>query len=527
MGRHDVVRLNVVGKGDGLVRTSTGSGVAEVVGRVRGEEPGAVDHVPFRHDVVERFVSVFEAPLELMVAHQEVAFHGRTEHARKQGVAPVLEEATHAKGVALVEGVPAGIAFQFAQEVLPQDVERLALCRLENGVDPTDAGGLGASLEGQGPKARFVAGLFFAVVVDRQSGGLVDGADVRFAGGGQEPVIVAAVHAKGLDFPRSVPIGVPGQVGLGVEVGGGVLPTFVEGGQHVTVVAVAHPHVDAHGPRHIVVLDLGAQGTRRHPGRWTGGLAVMDVEHGAEFVPVFGLKSSSAEFNAVHHVGVGERQALLLAGAHQEGAVDFDVIDIDQILVKGPPADVVCTAQFRGEVDRGLEQGVLDGPTRGGDFAGETWVDALHRDVLGAVAHHFGLTQVGARGELEALGHVGALKGDALGFAAVADKRRFYCPGAFAWKDDAELPVPVCGDAQSDVFFHQHGGAGQDLATCVGDGSGQGELSIEAGGEKPSQHPEPQSAQGHCRLRSPSRKAFRNLAQATGFNKLTGGACPE
>jgi len=209
----------------------------------------------------------------------------------------------------------------------------------------------------------------------------------------------------------------------------------------------------------------------------------MDVEHGAEFVPVFGLKSPCTEFNAVHHVGVGERQALLLAGAHQEWAVDFDVVDIDQILVKGASADVVCTAQFRGEVDRGLEQGVFDGPSRGGDFAGETRVDALHRDVLGAVAHHFGLAQIGARGQLETLGHVGALKGDALGFAAVADKRRLHRPGAFAWKDDAELSVPVCGDAQSDVFFHQHGGAGQDLATCVGDCSRQGELSVDAGGE--------------------------------------------
>ena len=75
VGRHDVVGLNVVGKGDGLVRASTGTGVTEVVGRVGGEEPGAVDHVPFRHDVVERFVPVLEAPLELMVAHQEVAFH--------------------------------------------------------------------------------------------------------------------------------------------------------------------------------------------------------------------------------------------------------------------------------------------------------------------------------------------------------------------------------------------------------------------------------------------------------------------
>ena len=55
------------------------------------------------------------------------------------------------------------------------------------------------------------------------------------------------------------------------------------------------------------------------PGFRFGGLAVVDVEHRAQFVPVFGFKPARTEFNAVHHVGVGERQPFLLTAPHQEG----------------------------------------------------------------------------------------------------------------------------------------------------------------------------------------------------------------
>ena len=225
----------------------------------------------------------------------------------------MLKEAANPEGVAFVKGVASRVAFEFAQQVLAQHVERLAFCGLEDGVDPADAGRLGAALHGEGTKPRLVPRLFLSVVVDRQSRGLVDGSDVRLTRGREEPVVVLAVDAERLNFPRAVAVGVPGDVGLGVEVRWGVFPALVQGGQDVAVVAVPHPQIQAHGSRDVVVLHLGSQGACRDARGVLRGFAVADVQHRAQFVPVPRLKAPGTEFDAVDHVGVGERQALLLA----------------------------------------------------------------------------------------------------------------------------------------------------------------------------------------------------------------------
>ena len=187
----------------------------------------------------------------------------------------------------------------------------------------------------------------------------------------------------------------------------------------------------------------------------------MDVEHGTELVPVFGLKSPCTEFNAVHHVRVGEGQALLLAGAHQERAIDFDVVDIDQILVKGPPRTLYALLSSEVKLT-GAESKASSMVPRG------VGILLARRGSMRCTVTSLGPSPTTSASPRLVPGLslkrwvVGALKGDALGFAAVSDKRRLYCPGAFAWEDDAELSVAVCGDAQADVFFHQNGGAGQD-----------------------------------------------------------------
>ena len=136
----------------------------------------------------------------------------------------------------------------------------------------------------------------------------------------------------------------------------------------------------------------------------------MDVQHRAQFVPVFGFKPARTEFDAVHHVGVGERQPFLLSAPHQEGAVHFDVVDVDQILVERPAPHVVGAAQFGGEVHRRLQQGVLDRAPRRGDFARQLGVDALHRHVLTAVSDDLRFLQVGPGLEPESVLHAFTLK---------------------------------------------------------------------------------------------------------------------
>ena len=184
----------------------------------------------------------------------------------------MLQEAAHAKRLAFVEGVAARVALQFAEEVLSEDVEGLALGRLENRLDEPDARLFGAPFCGQGAEPGLVAGLLASVVVHRQSGRLVHRADVGFTCRRQEAVVVSAVDAEGLQFPGAVPVGVPRQVALAVEVGGGVFPTLVQGGQDVAVVAVAKAHIHAHGAQHVVVLKLGAKRAGGRPGLRFGGL---------------------------------------------------------------------------------------------------------------------------------------------------------------------------------------------------------------------------------------------------------------
>ena len=82
-------------------------------------------------------------------------------------VAAVLQEAAHAKRLAFVKGVAARIALQLAEEVLSEDVEGLALGRLENRLDEADARIFGAPFCSEGAEPGLVAGLLTSVVVHR------------------------------------------------------------------------------------------------------------------------------------------------------------------------------------------------------------------------------------------------------------------------------------------------------------------------------------------------------------------------
>ncbi len=255
----DVVGLrNIVGELNELLWATSGVHVPQVVCGVGGKKPSAVNHIPFGHDVVKRFDAVLGAPIDAVFPKELGAFDSCAQDPRPQLISAMLKKATHPKGVPFVKAVSSWVAFQFTQEILAQHIVGLPFCGLENGLDPPNAGVFSSTLQRQGPKPCLIPRLFFPVVIDGQTGSLVDGPDVGLSGLGQEPVIVASIHPQHLNFPRSIAIGVPCEVALSVQVSGRVFAALVESGQDIAVVAVPHPEVHPDGTPNMVVLQLCA-----------------------------------------------------------------------------------------------------------------------------------------------------------------------------------------------------------------------------------------------------------------------------
>ena len=230
-----------------------------------------------------------------------------------QVVSPVLKESANPNLVALVERVRLAVLLQFVEPILSEDVEGFALRGLKHGLNDSKSGPFRASFDGQRAKPSFVARLFFSFIEHRQTGGLVDGADVRFSGGRQEAVVVLAVHPQQLDFPGAVAVRIPGGEALGVEVRRGVFASFVQRGQDVAVVAVARAKVQLQRSQYVVVLQFRPEGACREARGVGVGRTVLDVKYGTELVAILGFKAACAEFDAVHHGRVGKGEAFLLS----------------------------------------------------------------------------------------------------------------------------------------------------------------------------------------------------------------------
>ena len=98
-----------------------------------------------------------------------------------------------------------------------------------------------------------------------------------------------------------------------------------------------------------------------------GGAFVGDVEGGGHFVAVFGGVSAGGEVDTFDEVGVDDGEPLLLSAADEEGAVHFDVVDVDAVFVEGSATHVI----LRGELVVGGNAGlrldeVFHGVARGG-----------------------------------------------------------------------------------------------------------------------------------------------------------------
>ena len=293
------------------------------------------------------------------------------------------------------KGVGARIAFELAQEIAAEDVKRLLFVGPEGRGDEADPGRGRHPISSQRAESGAVLGHLLAVEVDCQAEGFVDGAHIGLPRLGNEPVLVLGGGGQGLDFPRAIAVRVVGHIALEVGIDRAVFPALIQPTKHVAIVAVAQAHVV--GPpavfRHILHLELAAE----QAGCGAPGEAlrapVLDVEHGTHAVAVLGLEAPRGEADGLDHVGVGKGQAFLLAGADQEGAIDLDAVDVDEVFVEAAAPDVVGAGELTGEVDRGLNQQVLDRATNARDAGRHAGVDPLNGAGSGAVGFHLGLVE--------------------------------------------------------------------------------------------------------------------------------------
>ena len=307
----------------------------------------------------------------------------------------VEEVADPLQAEGFTKGVRSGVAFELAQEVAAEDVKRFFLVGPEGGGDEADPGSGRHPVCSQRAKAGAVLRDLPSVEVDRQAEGLVDGAHIGFPCLGNEPVLVLGRGGQGLDLPGSIAVRVVRHISLKVGVHGSVFPALIEAAENISIVAVAQAHVV--GPaaivRHVFHLELAAEQAGRGAPCEALWPAVLDVEHGTHAVAVLGLKAPRRKTDGLDHVGVGEGEAFLLSGAHKEGAIDLNAIDVDEVLVEAAALDIVGTGEFTGEVDRGLDQQVFDRATNARDAGGHTRVDALNGAGPGAVGLHFSLVE--------------------------------------------------------------------------------------------------------------------------------------
>ena len=273
---------------------------------------------------------------------------GEAEHGGVQVVAGMVQEGAHAQVAHhLAELVAAQVAVQLVQEILPQDVEALAL---EGAVR---AGGelqqhvlAGLHVHVQRAEEGLELGAFAAVEEHGEAQGLVEVAELGLAALGHLVVAVAGVDAQQADL--HLVAGVVGPVALQVGVARVVLGLGVQPLQHQPVGAVAEA-----GDLPDALLRHGAldvEGTAQQAGHGRAvellGTLVPDVQHAAHLVPVAGLEAAGTELDALDQVGIGEAEPLLLACPHQEGAVHLDVVHVHEVLVEVAAPHGVARAQL-------------------------------------------------------------------------------------------------------------------------------------------------------------------------------------
>ena len=72
----------------------------------------------------------------------------------------------------------------------------------------------------------------------------------------------------------------------------------------------------------------------------------MDIEHAAHLIAVFGLEAAGIEIYIPGQFGIDETQSFLLAAAHEIGAENLKVVDVDQVLIVITAPHAVLRREF-------------------------------------------------------------------------------------------------------------------------------------------------------------------------------------
>ena len=200
-------------------------------------------------------------------------------------------------------------------------------------------------VEGEGREESVVAVGFGAIEIDVEEQRLVEASKRDSAALGDEAVDVA--RPDGEEGEVEVVVHLVAQHTLEVGVGGCIGPL---GGHAVEEVAVI-VEAEAQAVREPVAHPaLGGGAAAEEGGRKAetafDGTGVEDVERRGEFVAVGRVEAARGEHEVVDHVGVDDAHAFLLSAAHQLGAIDFDTVDIDEVLVERTAAHGVLGGEL-------------------------------------------------------------------------------------------------------------------------------------------------------------------------------------
>jgi hypothetical protein len=100
----------------------------------------------------------------------------------------------------------------------------------------------------------------------------------------------------------------------------------------------------------------------------------LDIERRGHFVAIAGLKSAGIEVYAAGHFRIDNAKAFLLGVVDEIGAEDFEIVNIDQVLVIVAPTDRILGRELVVGAYEDLQQ-ALDAACRGGDVDGISGVD--------------------------------------------------------------------------------------------------------------------------------------------------------
>ena len=230
--------------------------------------------------------------------------------------------------------------------------------------------------------------LLLTIKIDLEGFGILHRAEMRFAVGGHEVVVVVGDIAD--DVKRPTIVGTPRKVSLIVQKIGAVFAIDICRTEEVTRGLVAHGGHEA--DLLIAPPYVGSRPEDAHIGRTLQGFGplVRNVEHGRHTVAIARLETARREADALNHIGIDDTQTLLRARADKQRTIDLNAIEIDAILVERTAAHIVLRGKFVVRADTSLRgDDFLHAIARcGGHEVSIGGLDALGRSRLNVLTRH-------------------------------------------------------------------------------------------------------------------------------------------